>query len=382
MTDLRISDVPKTLIVDLSANFGGANARVFALISRFPKDRIGLATLHGSVIASDLENAGYRVHYLASRKFDVRILFRMMRVIRDHHYQVVDTQNPQSKFWGSLASFLSGIKLISTLNSWYMNEHPKYSLRWFVYSGMEFATNFALSRYIVVSREILNAMLQAGIPEGKIDLIYNAVDLNESSITGSKEWLREKYSLPGESVICLAAGRLAWAKAHDDLIDAVVQARKKNPNIYCLIAGDGELKTTLEKQIERLNANKFVLLLGHVRHDELLPILKACDVYVMPSRTEGTPVALLEAAALAKPIVASNIGGIPELVSNEEHALLFNVGNIDDLASALLRVASDTKLAYSLGTQAKNRVVAKFTVSTQFESTAESYIKSFVDQKS
>ena len=213
-------------------------------------------------------------------------------------------------------------------------------------------------------------------------MIYNAVDLIESSIIGSKEWLREKYSLPGESVICLAAGRLAWAKAHDDLIDAVVQARKKNPNIYCLIAGDGELKTTLEKQIERLNANKFVLLLGHVRHDELLPILKACDVYVMPSRTEGTPVALLEAAALAKPIVASNIGGIPELVSNEEHALLFNVGNIDDLASALLRVASDTKLAYSLGTQARNRVVAKFTVSTQFESTAESYIKSFVDQKS
>ncbi len=381
MSASRIRDVPRILIVDLSADFGGANARVLALMKNFPKDRIGLATIRGSMIAPELEKAGYRVHYLASRKFDIHILFRMIHIISDHNYQVVDTQNPQSKLWGSLASFLSGAILISTLNSWYMNEHPKYSLRWFIYSGLEFATNFALSRYIVVSCEIRDAMLHAGIPANKIDLIYNAVDIDDSSIYGSKKWLIEKYDLPNESVICLAAGRLAWAKAHDDLIHAVAKAREKNPNLSCLIAGDGILKPSLKKQIDQLGADKFILLLGHVQHDELLQIIKACDVYVMPSRTEGTPIALLEAAALGKPIVASNVGGIPELVSNEEHALLVDVGSVDALASALLRIAEDAQLADRLGLQARERVAANFTLSTQLEATIESYIKAYEESK-
>lgn len=373
--------IPRVLIVDISADFGGTNARVLALMKNFPINCIGLATIEGSVIAPELEKKGYFVHRLAVNKFDPRIPFRMARVIREYGYQVVDTQNPQSKLWGSFAAFWSGVALVSTLNSWYINEHPKYSLRWFIYSGIEFATNFALSRYIVVSREIRDAMIHAGIPENKIDLIYNAVDLDDSSIYGSKKWLLEKYDLPNESVICVAAGRLAWAKAHDDLINAVVKARKKNSNLYCLIAGDGGLKSSLKKQIEQLGAGKFILLLGHVQHDDLLSIIKASDLYVMPSRTEGTPVALLEAAALGKPIVASKVGGIPELVSNEEHALLVEAGNVDDLANALLRIAEDAKLAYRLGKQAKEMVDANFTIPTQFVLTTESYIKARGESK-
>src|SRR5690349_8308038 len=136
--------IPRTLIVDLSANFGGANARVLTLMKQFPVDRIGLATIQGSTIAPELEGMGYQVHRLAVSKFDPRIPFRMANLIRKFNYQVVDTQNPQSKLWGSLASFWVGAVLVSTLNSWYMNEHPKYSLRWFVYSALEFLTNFSL----------------------------------------------------------------------------------------------------------------------------------------------------------------------------------------------------------------------------------------------
>lgn len=369
--------IPKTLIVDISANFGGANARVLALMKKFSTDNIALATLDGSMIAAELEQAGYLVHRVAKNKFDPRIPFRLGRIIKANGYRVVDTQNPQSKLWGSFAAFFTRAALISTLNSWYMNEHPKYSVRWFVYSAIEFLTNFALSRYIVVSREIQNAMMRAKIPVSKIDLIYNAVDLNASAIKDDRKHLLEKYNLPEDAVLCLAAGRLAWAKAHDDLVEAITLAAQKNDKIFCLIAGEGELLAELTQRINTAGMDKHVVLPGHLGHGELLSALKASDIYVMPSRTEGTPVALLEAAILAKPIIASNVGGIPELVVDGEHALLVGVGNIEGLSQAILRVAGDVDLAHRLGQQARARVEANFSLVKQAQATAETYVKAW-----
>jgi glycosyltransferase involved in cell wall biosynthesis len=367
--------IPRTLIVDISANFGGANARVLALMKKFPTDSIGLATIDGSMIAPELEGMGYLVHYLAENKFDPRIPFRMTRVIQQLKYQVLDAQNPQSKLWASIAAFWSGAALVSTLNSWYMNEHPRYSLRWFIYSALEFLTNFSLSRYIVVSSEIEKAMLVAGISATRIDLIYNAVELDVDMIDGDKKKFLDKYNLPSNAIICIAAGRLAWAKAHDDLISAMAIARRGNSRLYCLIAGEGELEGELRAQIKRAELDEYVLLPGNVAHAELLSCLKTSDIYVMPSRTEGTPVALLEAAMLGRPIVASNVGGIPEMVVNEEHALLIEVGDVEGLAAALLRVAGDEALADRLGKQARARVKTHFSIAVQAQLTSESYIR-------
>ncbi|MBK7448566.1 MAG: glycosyltransferase family 4 protein [Anaerolineales bacterium] len=366
---------PKALIVDISDNFGGANARVLALMKSLPTDRIGLATIKKSRIASELEKLGYDVFRLAEHKFDPRIPIRMSRVIRDYGFEVVDTQNPQSKLWGSIAAFLGGAHLVSTLNSWYMNEHPKYSLRWFVYSIMEILTNFALSRYIVVSREIQQDMIEIGVPKDKIDLIYNAVNLDASKIVGRKKDLLEKYQWDENAIICFAAGRLEWAKAHDDLINAMALARKKNKNLYCLIAGEGRLYGSLMEKISQAELDGKVVLCGHLEHGDLLKILKACDIYIMPSRTEGTPVALLEAAALGKPIIASRVGGIPELVSNEEHALLFEKGNFDALSESILKMAENEELAAFLGNQARMKTESSFSVSFQAQATVDAYLK-------
>jgi glycosyltransferase involved in cell wall biosynthesis len=367
--------IPHTLIVDLSDNFGGANARVLELMKNMPVKSIGLATLRGSLIASELEQAGYQVHRVADNKFDPRIPLRIAKIIRSHGYQIVDTQNPQSKLWGSVAALMSGASLISTLNSWYMNEHPKFSLRWFVYSGIELITNIALSRYIVVSREILNAMLKIGIPESKIDLIYNAINIKafEFSPNNRKQWL-EKYQLPADAILCVAAGRLSWAKGHDTLAQAFELLRTDN-QIYCLIAGEGELRSKLEEKIERAGLTKRLILLGHLSRPDVLSLIDASDVFVMPSRTEGTPIALLEAAALKKPILASRVGGIPELVSDGSECLLIPPDNALELARGIQRLIHEDGLAESLVENAYRKVVKDYTLDTQVRSTIRSYNK-------
>ncbi|MCB0103939.1 MAG: glycosyltransferase family 4 protein [Anaerolineales bacterium] len=365
--------IPRVLIVDVSDNFGGANARVLALMKMFPKDQIGLATLTGSKIALELEELGYKVHRLARSKFDPCIVFSMIRVIREFGYQIVDTQNPNSKLWGSFSAFIARVPLISTLNSWYMNEHPRFSKRWFLYTALELLTNFSLSRYIVVSRQIQSDMINIGVSPEKIDLIQNAVNLDNNTIYGEKKVLLTKFGWQPDSIVCLAAGRLVWAKAHDDLLEALALARESNPAICCIIAGEGTLYKTLEQKIKALNLQNYVVLPGHYSHTELLSVMKACDIYVMPSRTEGTPVALLEAAALGKPIVASRVGGIPQMVKDGEQALLFEKGNVIGLSENILHFARDLSKAQEFGKKAQMRVEAEFSLEVQASLTTDAY---------
>lgn len=365
--------IPHTLIVDLSDNFGGTNARILALMKELPTHSVGLATIQGSLIAAELEQAGYLVHRLARNKFDPRIPFRMARVIRSRQYQIVDTQNPQSKLWGSVAALMGGASLVSTLNSWYMNEHRRYSLRWFLYSAIELITNVALSRYIVVSREILNAMLKMGIPAEKIDLVYNAIDIKAFKFADERNHWLEKYQFPADTFLCVAAGRLSWAKGYDNLIRAFEIVARHNQRIYCLIAGEGELRLSLEQQVRDAGLSGRLILLGHLSRLEVLSLINAGDIFIMPSRTEGTPIALLEAAALKKPILASRVGGIPELVNDGSECLLVAPNNAADLANGIQRLIEEKGLAEHLVENAYRKVTREFTLDTQACSTIQSY---------
>jgi len=367
--------IPRTLIIDLSDNFGGTNARVLALMKSLPKDSIGLATLEGSHIASELKTAGYQVHCVSKNKFDPRIPLRIAHILRANAYQLVDTQNPQSKLWGSLAAFLSGVPLISTLNSWYMNEHPRYSLRWFGYSCIELMTNFVLSRYIVVSQEIRTAMLRFGIPASKIDLIYNAIEIDSFKVTDNRDQWLKKYHLPFDAILCVAAGRLSWAKGQDNLIRALSMVVDDKPEVYCLIAGDGELRLTLEAQIKSAGLDKRVILLGHLSRPEVLSLINACDIFVMPSRTEGTPIALLEAATLKKPILATRVGGIPELVKGDDESLLVNPDDPVKIADGIRYLIRETGFTKRIVENAYQRVISDFTLNVQTRSTIQSYNK-------
>jgi glycosyltransferase involved in cell wall biosynthesis len=334
-----------------------------------------LATINGSLIASELESHGYTVHRLAGNKFDPRIPFRIARLIRSHGYRVVDTQNPQSKLWGSFGALLGGAFLISTLNSWYMNEHPRYSLRWFGYSSIELLTNIALSRYIVVSREIKDAMIRFGVSEGKIDLIYNAINIQNFTISGDKKYWTEKLGLPQDAILCVAAGRLSWAKGHEVLIRAIQQLAEDFARVHCLIAGDGEMRDSLENDIQKFGLRGRVILIGHLSRPDVLSLIKAADIFVMPSRTEGTPIALLEAAVLRRPILASRVGGVPELIRDEEEGLLVPADQPSALAKSLRRLIQDKGLAERLTENAYRKVVTEFSLDAQADFTVQSYNK-------
>ncbi len=370
-----MSDSPKVLILDLSKHYGGSNSRILSLMTRSKPGTVGLAGLKNGVITRQAMQMGLRVHAISGHKADPRLLFRLMNVIRKEGYNVLDSQNIQSKFWANLAAAFTRTALVSTLNSWYAHEHSTTRFKGKFYTSLELLTNQSLGLYITVSEKDRQMLLRSGIPENTIELIYNTIDLDVDAIPGDGDWLRTQFDLPSQSIVCTGIGRLVPQKGFDILIEAFAKIAHQVPDLYCLIIGQGEDKEKLSEQIRSTGLQKRIHLIGYQDRSKVLSILKSSDIFVMPSRYEGTPIALLEAAALARPILAACAGGIPELVVHEQHAHLVPTHDPEALAQGFLKLALDRDYAQRLGRNAQQRVRERFNPDSQVNETWAAYAK-------
>ena len=376
-----MSDSPKVLILDLSKFYGGSNSRILSLMTRSKAGTIGLAGLKNGVITQQAMQMGLQVHAVAGHKADPRLLFRLMKVIREEGYNVLDSQNIQSKFWANLAALFTGTSLVSTLNSWYAHEHSTTLMKGRLYTSLELLTNQSLDLYITVSEKDREMLLRSGIPEQAIELIYNTIDLDISAIPANRDELKKEFDLPAQAIICTGIGRLVPQKGFDILIEAFAQIASQVPDLYCLIIGEGDDKAKLLEQIRAAGLDKRIRLLGYQDRSKAMSILKSSDIFVMPSRYEGTPIALLEAAALGRPILAACAGGIPELVTHEQHAYLVPTHDPAALAEGFVRLAQDREYARRLGESAQQRVRERFNPESQVTETWAAYEKALTRHK-
>jgi len=168
---------PKVLIIDLSNHYGGSSSRVLSLMARAKTGSVALAGLKSGAITIQAIQLGLPVHALADHKADARILPRLIRLIREEGYNILDSQNIQSKFWANLAAIITKTSLVSTINSWYASEHGEFSTRVKLYTLLELSTNQSLDLYITVSEKDRRSLIKSGLPDDAIELIYNALEL-------------------------------------------------------------------------------------------------------------------------------------------------------------------------------------------------------------
>jgi glycosyltransferase involved in cell wall biosynthesis len=370
-----IDSPPKVLVVDLANKYGGTSSRVLTLLTRAEPGTIALASLKSGAITQRAMQLGLPVRVLSGHKADPRLLFRLIQVIRREGYNILDSQNIQSKFWANLAAIITKTALVSTLNSWYAHEHSTTLIKGRLYTSLELLTNQSMKLYITVSEKDRQMLLSSGIPEDAIELIYNTIDLDTSTIPGDQDLLKKQFDLPPQSIVCTAIGRLVPQKGFDILIEAFQKIASQIPELFCLIVGEGKSKEELSRQIRDAGLENRVRLVGYYDRQNVLSILKSSDIFVMSSRYEGTPIALLEAAALARPILATSSGGIPELVTHEQHAFLVPPCDPSALAQGFVKLALDRNYAQMLGQNAQRRVRDNFNPQSQIDETWAAYEK-------
>ena len=204
------------------------------------------------------------------------------------------------------------------------------------------------------------AALLYDVDEAKIRVVPNGVDPDRFKPATGSVTLKQKLGLMNNRTV-LFVGRLIPRKGLTYLVEAAKRVVKETADVVFVIVGNGPLRNKLISDLERLNLSRNFIFLGDVA-DSVLPAVYNCaDVFAFPSIQEGQGIALLEAEASAKPVVAFRVGGVNEAVSDGNSGLLVQSGNSDGLAEAILRLLSNPSLRQSMGTKGREFVQNNFT---------------------
>jgi L-malate glycosyltransferase len=207
------------------------------------------------------------------------------------------------------------------------------------------------------------------IPKSGIRVIRNGIDLERTRPLGAREASRRELGLSEEELVIGSVGALRPVKNHGLLLEAAALLRRAGSPAKVLLAGTGPEEVQLRERARALEVS--LLLPGRQR--EIARTLAALDLFVLPSLEEGCSLTLMEAMACGLAVVASNVGGNPELVKDEQNGLLFETGSADGLAAALSRLARDPALRQTLGQNARGHAAASFGLVAPVQATADLY---------
>jgi glycosyltransferase involved in cell wall biosynthesis len=228
-----------------------------------------------------------------------------------------------------------------------------------------------MDQLIAVSRSIVHKLQNEGRDTAPISLIHNGVDLERYDHQEPCCTLREEYDLPSEGPIVGVVARLEPEKGHPTLLEAWPSVLAAVPNATLLIVGQGSRREALEALTRHLGIADRVVFTG--RRDDVPAVTAAIDVAVLPSYREALGLTILEAMALSRPIVASNVGGIPEMVEDGITGLLVPPHDAQALAAAIVLLLRDHPLADTLGRAGHDLVHDQFCIERMVSAVEQIY---------
>ena len=279
-------------------------------------------------------------------------LYKLYRFLWRSDYEIVHTHTSKAGFVGRLAAKLAGIPIIiHTVHGFAFHEESRPLTLWF-YASLERIASHWCDKIVTVSEFHRKWALKLGIGnEEKVLAIPNGIPRERAVPKRSKEEIRKELKLTQEIVI-LSTGRLAPQKGLEYLIKSIpILFSKVKKSFKVLLVGEGPLKSYLENLIKTLGIEQYVKFLGF--RNDIGNLLSISDIVVLPSLREGLSIALLEAMAAGKPIVATNIGSNSEVIKDGVSGLLVPSRDSKALAEAVMKILLNPDLAKKLGNSAR-----------------------------
>jgi glycosyltransferase involved in cell wall biosynthesis len=355
-------------------NMGGP-AHVAALLSgrRFFPDRYETLLVHGTLapgeesLADLAREEGARMRFLGDLQQpvnplrDARALARLIRLARRFRPDVVHTHTAKAGFLGRQAALAVSPRpaIVHTYHGHVLEGYfgpAKAKL----YLELERALGRVSDCLIGVSQATVDDLVRLGVaPRAKFRALPLGLDLDP--LTRIDEELRRRsraeLGIGAGEVLAIFVGRVVPIKRLDLLLAALARARQSDPRLRLVLVGDGEERPRLERQAAELGIAAEVSFLGYRR--ELRPLFAAADLAVLSSDNEGTPVSLIEAAAAGLPAVATDVGGVREVVS-EETGILVPGGDAAGLGGAIVEMAGDAGRRERCGRVARRHALDRY----------------------
>jgi len=342
--------------------FGGIQEYVTNLVTMLDPNKFQVEIAVGpgdGPYLSRVREAGIPVHHVSLVRpvrpwTDLKAFLQLLKLLRSRHYDIVHTHMTKGGFLGRIAARLTRTPLVvaGAHNFGVLHFHEKIvaSCFWLFDKVMvAFFTDMVVSVSEQNRREVLRLRM---VPPHKIVTITSGIDLRK--FTPEVACSSRNSSLSAALVVGTVT-RLVPVKGIPDLLRAMAEVVRVLPSARLVIVGDGPEREAIERQIVSLSLSSCVTLLGD--RGDVVRLLSGFDVFVLASRSEGLPIAVMEAMAAGRPIVATRVGGVPELITHDVSGILVPQGDIRALAQALLSLLLDHDRRQMLGKTARQTAV-------------------------
>jgi glycosyltransferase involved in cell wall biosynthesis len=307
-------------------------------------------------LAGPLRDAGIPVHCLEYRRLaDLAVLSRLVRLVQRERIELIHAHLPVAGLLARLAKRRTGVRVVYTEHG--VPGHYRWPTR--IANALTYRLNDAV---IAVSGDVARSV--AGYVRGgrpRLVTVPNAVE--ERLFThgpADAAAVRRAFGVPPGAPLVVTVGNLRAAKGHADLLQAARRVRADRPGVRFLIVGVGPREASLRRQAAQLALDGTVVLTGF--RSDARDLIAVADLYVLPSRSEGLPVSLLEAMALGRPVVATHVGGIPEVLRHGVEGLLVPPADPEALAEAILALLADPDRRERLGAAARAGARGRFSM--------------------
>ena len=310
---------------------------------------------------------------------DLIALFQLLSFLKKEKFDIVHTHTPKASFLGQLAAKISGVPIIiNTIHGFYFQKNsPRLKRKFFIF--IEKIAALCSNLIFSVNKEDIETAIEEKICNPNlIKYLGDGIDLSHFNPERfSQEFIRNKKKEldinPQKKIIGIVA-RLVREKGFLELFEAFKEVLKKFPNTLLLVIGpkEPEKKDAISPEIvKNYRIEKNVIFLGERTDvDEIYPLM---DIFVLPSHREGLGLSLLEASAMKKPVVATNIRGCREAVDNNKTGILVSPKDPEKLAEALVYLLSNPEMAKEMGDRGRIKVIKEFDERLVFDRIKKEY---------
>jgi len=318
------------------------------------------------------EVIGLDISPTRNRGFQPSVVFKIARIIKERKIDIVHCQRHKPTVYGTLAAYLAGkhLKVISHVRG--LNRTRNFRRR--LLNRLLFKR---IARIIAVSNGVREDIVKSNsiaISE-KVVTVYNGINVEPFLDSGlTRKQARTRLGLPHkQGFVYGTVGRLVETKGQEVLLRAFAKVYERSPGSWLVFAGAGRLESKLRALASALDIHERVVFLGF--RTDIPEILKAFDVFVLPSIAEGLPGALLEAMATGIPVIASRVGGVPEILNSPDLGLMVSPSAVDELSMAMEQLYSmDEMRRNEVGKALRQRVLEEFITEKMVSAMVDQYM--------
>ena len=355
--------------------FGGINRYCLDLakgLQSYPDLEVALLALGDRNTPWLLDEAaarGIQVEVLPMHSvFDLRVVRQLRHLLLERRMDILHSQGYRSNLIARLAVRAGRLptKLIWTVHGAY--HFPTAPLRSRLFFALDYLTMGTMDRVIAVS-EMTRQQLTMWESKDKTCVIYNGTVIPPPNDAKDRWTNRQTLGIPPDARVVLFVGRFSLQKGIPMLAEVIRKTLAGRDDVLFLVVGSGDLAAELESCAQEFGSR--VMLTGPQR--DVTPFYAVADVLFLPSRTEGLPLVLLEAFAHGVPVVASNVGGVPEVVEDGINGFLCDAKDTAQMHERLVQLLGDIALRRSFGVQARSTAEARFSLDRMILETCQVY---------